>query len=262
MPSDSVRTLDRPANLDAGLLLARIMLSALFLVSGYVKLMAVERTTGYFASLGMPMPDVMVWVAILVELGLPILLLLGIRARWVALALCLFTLITAATGHRFWGFDTATQFPQYIAQLTQFLKNLGIAGGFLLLALIGPGRLRGRPARLRSPGRLQPRSAAPTAAMKPSSLRRIHPAQHRDRLRRRVHPGDVPAGAAEGVALGAGAAAISPGRCSATRAGHRPGSARRACGTAPPSPPAAAAARPRCRPAAPAGRSAPGPRHG
>jgi putative oxidoreductase len=140
MPSDSVRTLDRPANLDAGLLLARIMLSALFLVSGYFKLMAVERTTGYFASLGIPMPNVMVWVAILVEIGLPILLLLGIRARWVALALCVFTLITAATGHRFWGFDTAAQFPQYVAQLTQFLKNLGIAGGFLLLALIGPGR--------------------------------------------------------------------------------------------------------------------------
>ena len=149
MPSDSIRSVDRPANLDAGLLLARIMLSALFFVSGYGKLMAVERTTGYFASLGMPMPGVMVWVAILAELGLPVLLLLGIRARWVALALCLFTLITAATGHRFWGFDTATQLPQYTAQLTQFLKNLGIAGGFLLLATGRAGALRGRPARLR-----------------------------------------------------------------------------------------------------------------
>jgi len=125
MPSDSVNPLDRPANLDAGLLLARVMLGALFLVSGYFKLMAVERTTGYFASLGMPMPNVLVWVAILAEIGLPILLLLGIRARWVALALCLFTLVTAATGHRFWSFDTATQFPQYIANLTQFLKALG-----------------------------------------------------------------------------------------------------------------------------------------
>ncbi|MFC7477137.1 DoxX family protein [Dankookia sp. GCM10030260] len=140
MPSDTARSLDRPANLDAGLLLARIMLSALFLVSGYFKLMAVERTTGYFAGLGVPMPGIMVWLAILAELGLPILLLLGIRTRWVALALCLFTLVTAAIGHRFWGIDTATQFPQYVGQLTQFLKNLGIAGGFLLLALTGPGR--------------------------------------------------------------------------------------------------------------------------
>lgn len=140
MPSDHAPTLDRPANLDAGLLLARVMLSALFLVSGYGKLMAVERTTGYFASLGLPWPGVMTWVAILAELGLPVLLLIGIRARWVALALCLFTLVTAATGHRFWGFDAATQAPQYTAQLTQFLKNLGIAGGFLLLSLVGPGR--------------------------------------------------------------------------------------------------------------------------
>ena len=140
MSSDSSASLGRPANLDAGLLLARVMLSALFLVSGYFKLMGMERTTGYFASLGLPMPGLMVWLAILAELGLPILLLVGFRARWVALALCLFTLFTAATGHRFWGFDTATQFPHYVAQLTQFLKNLGIAGGFLLLALVGPGR--------------------------------------------------------------------------------------------------------------------------
>ena len=65
MPSDTARSLDRPANLDAGLLLARILLSALFLVSGYFKLMAVERTTGYFAGLGVPMPGIMVWLTIL-----------------------------------------------------------------------------------------------------------------------------------------------------------------------------------------------------
>ena len=149
MPSDPSVPLDRPANLDAGLLLARIMLSALFLVSGYFKLMAVERTTGYFASLGMPMPGVMVWVAILAELGLPVLLLLGIRARWVALALCLFTLITAATGHRFWGFDTATQLPQYTAQPHPVPEEPGHRWRLPAARPDRAGPLRGRPARLR-----------------------------------------------------------------------------------------------------------------
>ena len=137
MPSDTAYP-PRPATLDAGLLLARVMLCALFLVAGYGKLMAVGRTAGYLGSLGVPMPAITVWLVIAAELGLAALLLLGIRARWVALALCLFTLVTAALGHGFWNIDPAT--PQYMAQQTQFLKNLGIAGGFLVLALIGPGR--------------------------------------------------------------------------------------------------------------------------
>ncbi|MDO9712051.1 DoxX family protein [Paracraurococcus lichenis] len=141
MPSDiAARPAAAPASQDLGLLVARVMLSALFLYSGWAKFSAPDRTAGYFGSLGLPMPGVMVWVAIAAELVLPILLLIGIRARWVAFALCVFTLVTALTGHKFWTFDAATQAQQASAQLTQFLKNLGIAGGFLVLGLTGPGR--------------------------------------------------------------------------------------------------------------------------
>ena len=137
--STSVTTsLERPATLDAGLLLARVMMSVLFIVAGYGKLMAVGRTAGYFGSLGVPMPNILVWGAIAAELGLGLLLLIGFRARWVALALALFTLLTSVIGHAFWQFDATA--PQYTAQMTQFLKNLAIAGGFVVLALVGPGR--------------------------------------------------------------------------------------------------------------------------
>ena len=59
------------------MLVGRILLSLVFLIAGYRKLMGVAASAGYFAKLGFPMPDVMVWVAIAIELGGGILLLLG-----------------------------------------------------------------------------------------------------------------------------------------------------------------------------------------
>ncbi|MBK1657317.1 DoxX family protein [Paracraurococcus ruber] len=141
MPSDlAARPAAAPATQDLGLLLARVMLVALFLVSGWMKLSNPGRTAGYLGSLGLPMPGILVWLVIATELLLPLLLLLGVRARWVALALAGFTVLTALSGHRFWEFDAATQAQQFNGQMTQFLKNLGIAGGFLVLGLVGPGR--------------------------------------------------------------------------------------------------------------------------
>lgn len=140
MPSDTLRHDSPSAGTDAGLLLARVMLVALFLVSGWNKLMGPDRTAGYLGSLGLPIPGLLVWLVIAAELVLPVLLLVGFRARWVALALAAFTLATALAGHRFWDFDAATQAQQFSNQLTQFLKNLAIAGGFLALGLVGPGR--------------------------------------------------------------------------------------------------------------------------
>src|SRR6266540_2608821 len=51
------------------LLIGRILLAAVFLVAGVRKLMAVAGTVGYFTKLGMPMPDVMIWLAVIIEIG-------------------------------------------------------------------------------------------------------------------------------------------------------------------------------------------------
>jgi putative oxidoreductase len=112
-------------------LASRILLSLLFFVAGYNKLMNVAGTAGYFGKVGLPMPDVMVWLVIAVELGGALLILLGWQTRIVAWIMALFTIGTGLVGHRFW-IDPS--------QATQFLKNLGIAGGFLLLAANGAGR--------------------------------------------------------------------------------------------------------------------------
>ncbi|HEX6158068.1 MAG TPA: DoxX family protein [Burkholderiales bacterium] len=118
-------------------LVGRILLALVFLVAGVRKLMAPAASAGYLAKLGFPAPEVMVWVAIAFELGGAILLILGWKTRWGALALALFTLIATFAAHRFWEFDAA----QYANQMNHFLKNLAIVGGMVLLAATGPGPL-------------------------------------------------------------------------------------------------------------------------
>jgi putative oxidoreductase len=55
-----------PAGQSNMMLVGRIAVAVLFLVPGIRKLMAIAGTAGYFAKLGFPMPEVMVWVAILI----------------------------------------------------------------------------------------------------------------------------------------------------------------------------------------------------
>lgn len=121
----------------SAMLVGRILLSLIFLIAGYRKLMGVAASAGYFAKLGFPMPEVMVWVAIAIELGGAILLIVGWKTRWVASLLALFTLIAGFAAHRFWEVDAA----QYANQLNHFLKNLAIVGGMIFVAATGPGAL-------------------------------------------------------------------------------------------------------------------------
>ncbi|HWA36729.1 MAG TPA: DoxX family protein [Burkholderiales bacterium] len=118
-------------------LLGRAALAALFFYGGYSKLMNVAGTTGYLAKLALPMPEILVWLVIAVEVLGALLILIGWQTRLVAWAMAMFTLGTAILGHRFWGIDPS----QFNHQLTQFLKNVSIAGGFLMLAAYGPGRI-------------------------------------------------------------------------------------------------------------------------
>ena len=124
-----------PAAQSQALLVARILLSALFLTAGIRKILAIAGTAGYFAKLGMPMPEVMAWVAVVIEIGSAVLLITGWHARRAAWLLIVFTAIATAMAHRFWEFDAA----QYGNQLNHFLKNVAIIGGLLYVAALGPG---------------------------------------------------------------------------------------------------------------------------
>jgi putative oxidoreductase len=116
-------------------LLSRILIGALFITAGARKAMTIAATAGYFAKLGMPAAEVMAWLAVLIEIGGGLALILGWQTRWVAWLLAIFVGIATGLAHRFWEFDAA----QYNAQLNNFLKNAAIIGGLLMFAAHGPG---------------------------------------------------------------------------------------------------------------------------
>jgi putative oxidoreductase len=118
-------------------LLGRIAIAALFLPAGLNKLMGVEGTTGYFASLGLPAVAILVWVVIAIEVVGGVALILGYRTRLVAIALAVFTLLASIAGHAFWAAPADAAF---IAQLL-FFKNIAVIGGLLVLASSGAGSI-------------------------------------------------------------------------------------------------------------------------
>jgi len=118
------------------ILVARILLMILFVVSGWAKLTGFEGTVSYMTSLGAPAPTIAAAVAVIMEFFVGIVLILGLYTRPLAFLFALFVLGTALIGHPFWNMVD----PERSAKMTQFLKNLSIIGGLLLLAVSGPGR--------------------------------------------------------------------------------------------------------------------------
>jgi len=116
-------------------LVGRILLGALFIISGFGKIAGYEGTAGYMASKGMPLVNVLLPAAIAIELGGGLLLAIGYKARWAALAIFLFLIPTTLIFHAFWGIDPKEAAMQQI----NFLKNVSIAGGMLMVFAHGPG---------------------------------------------------------------------------------------------------------------------------
>jgi putative oxidoreductase len=119
-----------------GLLVGRILLSVMFVTSGYGKVAKFADTAAALASKGAPLPEVATALAILVELGGGILLVLGLKTRWAALALVVFTAAATYLFHAFWAVPAEQQYMQSL----MFQKNLAAIGGLLVLAIAGPGR--------------------------------------------------------------------------------------------------------------------------
>jgi putative oxidoreductase len=121
---------------DEAILVARILLIALFLVFGWGKLTDYSGTAGYMARAGAPLPSVAALVAIVVEVPVALAVALGVWTRPLTLLLALYTLGTALIGHPFWTMEGAARY----ANAINFYKNVSIIGGFLLLYVTGAGR--------------------------------------------------------------------------------------------------------------------------
>jgi putative oxidoreductase len=138
MDATTPYTARRVAGSAAGLLLAaRIFIAALFLVAGARKLLGYAATAAYFTKLGFPAAEVLAALAIAIELGGGLMLLVGWHTRWVAWLLVVFVAVATAMAHRFWEFDAS----QLNNQLNHFLKNAAVIGGLFYVATFGPGRM-------------------------------------------------------------------------------------------------------------------------
>ncbi len=121
-----------------GPLIGRLLIAFIFLFAGYGKITGFEGTVGYIASKSLPMPQLAAIGAIIVELGGGLMLVLGLRARWAAAALFVFTALAALIFHNFWAVP-ADQPMVAQDQMIHFMKNISMLGGLLYVVVHGSG---------------------------------------------------------------------------------------------------------------------------
>jgi putative oxidoreductase len=126
-------------------LIGRILLAYIFVQAGIGKLSAIDATAANMTSHGIPLSNILVWGAVVLEIGGGLLLITGLFARCAALALAIYTLVLALLFHAYWLAPTA----EARAQHGSFFNHLAIIGGMLCVAAFGAGNysldaLRGR----------------------------------------------------------------------------------------------------------------------
>lgn len=112
--------------------LGRLLIAAIFLISGLSKITSPEGTQAYIASAGLPAPLLAYIIAVIVEVGGGILLVIGFQTRLAALVLAIFTLAAAFGFHSKLG---------DMNQFIHFFKNIAMAGGLLQVVAFGAGAL-------------------------------------------------------------------------------------------------------------------------
>jgi putative oxidoreductase len=115
--------------------LARILVVAIFVVTGTMKLMHFSATADVLNSKGIPLATVAAAIAILIELGGALAIIIGWQTKLAATIQFVYLIPVTVMFHNFW----AAPPEMYQMQLLNFLKNMGIMGGLLLLATRGAG---------------------------------------------------------------------------------------------------------------------------
>lgn len=108
--------------------ISRVMLAYLFVVAGYGKLFSYEATAGYMQS--MHVPSFLLPLVILLELGGGIAIIIGLFTRFTSVFIAIFSIVAAIIFHQ--SNDSVNSL--------MFMKDVGLAGGFLLLAIHGSGK--------------------------------------------------------------------------------------------------------------------------
>ena len=120
---------------DGLLLSSRLLLAAALLPTGIARALNVSGFALTLAGTGLPAPNAIATAAVIVQVFGPLALILGVLPRLTGLSLGAFAAAMAVLLHPYWHFAG----PAAVAERTLFLADLGLAGGFLLYALTGPG---------------------------------------------------------------------------------------------------------------------------
>ena len=110
--------------------IGRLLLSVLFLIEGFGKISMQENVITYMEDYGVP--GVLFVPAVVLEILFPLLLIVGYKTKWAASVMALFTFTVAIIFH--------TDFSEGM-QMIFFLKDLAIAGGFMIILVYGPGKI-------------------------------------------------------------------------------------------------------------------------
>ena len=108
-------------------LIGRILISSIFLLSGYNKIFNYSGTISWMEGFGIP--GFLLAPTIVLEIILPLLIIIGYKTKIAAVFLAVFCVATAVIFHLDFGDQMQT---------IQLLKNFGLAGGFLFIAVNGP----------------------------------------------------------------------------------------------------------------------------
>ena len=118
-----------------GPLVGRVLLASIFVISGFGKITGFAGTSGYIASKGLPLPDLLTIGTIAVEVLGGAMVMVGWKARWGAAALIVFTALATILFHNFWDVPP----DQVQNQTINFMKNISIMGGLLYVVSFGSG---------------------------------------------------------------------------------------------------------------------------
>lgn len=121
---------------DAGLLIGRLLMAALFLPFGIGKAANWSHTVELMHVVHAPLPVLAAAIAVVCEIGVTLLIVIGLKTRWACFVMILYTAGATYLAHRFWTMSG----PAVMENQINFFKNLAVIGGFLILASAGPGR--------------------------------------------------------------------------------------------------------------------------
>lgn len=116
-------------------LLARVLLSLIFLMSGISKIFNFGQTASYMGNVGLPMPEILLVATIVIEVVGAVMIVLGWGARWAGLIIFLWLIPTTFLFHAFWDVPP----DRMRSEMNSFMKNIAIMGGMLYIWAFGSG---------------------------------------------------------------------------------------------------------------------------